>query len=136
MTHAARSRPSRTPRPASNRLGLPLARLDQAVEVRMDWAPVPLWFVEDDVAAERLVAEGIPRGRTWTTHELVRLLAIPGISPAGARRLARVKLELDGVLDDHLAALVEPIPGASTTEVVLERPRWLPGFAPTPEEET
>jgi hypothetical protein len=44
-------------------LGLPLVPLDQPVEVRMDWAPTSLWFVPDEPAAARLVAQGIPRGR-------------------------------------------------------------------------
>lgn len=91
---------SRQPRLAemTHELGLPLERLAQPVEVRMAWCPVPLWFVPDDLAAERLVADGISRGRVLTVVELAALLAIPGLTTAGARRLALAKLGVDGAL--------------------------------------
>jgi hypothetical protein len=118
---------------SSRRLSLPLKRRDPMggpLEITMAWCPVPLWLAPDEAVADVLVAQGIPRGRIWLMQELLDLLAIPGLTPAGARRLAHVKLEFDGVLDDHLAGLIEPIPGASTPAVVPERPGWLPGLEP------
>ena len=80
-------------------LALPLdafATTDASVEVRVTWLPQPLWFVPIEVDAEALIAEGISRGQIWTAGELRDLLAIPGITPAGARTIALAKIEFDG----------------------------------------
>ncbi len=50
-------------------LGMPLDRFAEAgqvIEVRVPWWPEPLFFVPSEPAAERLVSEGISRGRVWT----------------------------------------------------------------------
>jgi hypothetical protein len=59
----------------------------------MAWCPVAVWFAPDEPSAERLVADGIPRGRIWTVGELLALLAIldshrptPGDSPSPSSR--------------------------------------------------
>jgi hypothetical protein len=61
----------------------------------MAWAPCSLWLVPDEAAAERLVTEGIPRGRVWLVDELVALFGLPH---AEARALAMAKLRVDGDL--------------------------------------
>jgi hypothetical protein len=70
----------------------------EATQVRMTWCPVPLWLVPDEAGAEALRADGVPRGRIWTTAEVLALLAIPGLTDAEARRRALAKLEGDGVI--------------------------------------
>jgi hypothetical protein len=115
------------PRPAqfSRRPDLPLAPFDDPVEIQMVWCPTPLWFVPDDPAADQLVAQGIPRGRTWTLAELQSLLALPGLTTASARRLALMKLEIDGVLAAVLPRPEDDPGGAG----------WLPGLDPSPRRE-
>ena len=81
-------------------LGLPLAQLDRALEVRVPWWPDGLWFVPTVADAEALCAEGITRGRIWTVGDLQDWLSIPGMTKAGARTLALAKLEFDGVITD------------------------------------
>src|SRR5262249_44300179 len=66
------------------------------LEVRVPWNSTTLWFVPDDVAAEALVAEGVSRGRIWTSGELLDLLSIPTIGSAGVQTIARTKLAVDG----------------------------------------
>jgi hypothetical protein len=90
------------------------------VEVRMNWSPVPLWLVADEAVAAQLLAEGVPRGRTWTVDELQALLSIPGITEAGARRLALAKLEVAGVHTDVRRHAPAESPPASSG--------WLPGL--------
>ena len=58
-------------------LGTPLGLLDVLLEVRVGWYPETLWFVGGEVAAEALVAEGVSRGRIWTSHELRDFLVFP-----------------------------------------------------------
>jgi hypothetical protein len=102
-------------------LGLPLERLDRPVEVTMRWASAPLWFVPDEAAADALLGEGVPRGRVWTTQELLELFAIPGLTTADARRLAIAKLAIDGVLT---------VTGERPAVVPHDRAGWLPGLGP------
>src|SRR5262245_47608995 len=47
------------------------------LEVRVHWLPVTLWMVPSDQDAERLVRDGISRGRIWTATELVNLMSTP-----------------------------------------------------------
>jgi hypothetical protein len=68
--------------------------LEEPLEVTMSWSPFSFWLVPDKPAAARLVADGIPRSRIWTTAEL---LPLSGLTPAEARRRARDKLAGDGV---------------------------------------
>ena len=65
-------------------LGLPLAQLDRALEVRVPWLPATLWFVPSEAAGELRVGEGVTRGRIWTIGDLQDLLSIPGMTKAGA----------------------------------------------------
>ena len=77
-------------------LGLPLDQLDRMLEIRVRWLPVTLWFVPTETDAEALLAEGVSRGRIWTVGELVDVLSLPSITPAGVRTVARAKLAFDG----------------------------------------
>jgi hypothetical protein len=106
---------------APSGLGLPLERLDHPVEVRMSWAPVPLWFVPDEAAAAALVVGGVPRGRVWTTRELLDLFGIPALTTDHARVLARAKLAIDGVLT---------VTGKRPAVVWHDPAGWLPGLEP------
>jgi hypothetical protein len=81
--------------------------------------PTTLWFVPDELAAVRLVAEGIPRGQVWTVAELQVLLRMPNLTAVGARRVAVAKLEFDGVITDVRRPAPAVTPEASSG--------WLPG---------
>ena len=81
-------------------LGLPLDQLDRVLEVRVPWERASLWFTPTEADAEALVRKGVSRGRIWTSGELQDLLAIAGISKAGARTIALTKIEFDGEITD------------------------------------
>jgi hypothetical protein len=66
-----------------------------------------LWLVADAVAAERLVAEGIPRGRCWTVEELLGLLNLPDCHER--RRHALARLEGDGIIAGVIPTIKDPI---------------------------
>jgi hypothetical protein len=65
-------------------------------EVRVSWLDVALWFVPTDDDVRRLMAEGVRRGRIWTSTELIQLLAIVDRTPETVNTITRVKLGTDG----------------------------------------
>jgi len=80
-------------------LGLPLdafAGAGHLLEVQVPWHRVTLWLVPDAGAAQSLDAEGVSRGRIWTSAELEDLLSIPGLTRESTRTVALAKLEFDG----------------------------------------
>jgi hypothetical protein len=96
MTLLKRSPVPLDPLEVARILGLQIPQLDRMVEIRVPWLPVTLWFVPGPAEVEILVAEGVTRGRIWTSLELLQALAIPDITTAGVRRLAEAKLEFNG----------------------------------------
>jgi hypothetical protein len=95
-------------------LELPLLRLDRVLAVRLRGLPGFLWFTPGPIDAEVLVAEGVERGRVWTTQELLDFLRIPNLTPALTDFVVRAKLALgDGMIaavrtvGDRLAAQPE-----------------------------
>ena len=84
-------------------LGLPLdafAGAGHLLEVRVPWHQVTLWLVPDEGAVQRLEAEGLSRGRIWTSQEVADLLSVPGIARESARMVALAKLGFDGVVTE------------------------------------
>jgi hypothetical protein len=61
------------------------------IEVTVPWLEHTLWFVPraDDVG--KLMAEGVGRGRIWTTRELRDLLSIPAICRDDIHNIGRLK---------------------------------------------
>ena len=87
-------------------LAMPLgvfAREGQLLEVRVPWLTVTLWFAPTDADGERLVQEGISRGRIWTPRELDDLLSCAGgLNADQVKAVALAKLELGGdVVEVH-----------------------------------
>ena len=149
---ASQEVPPPDPAEVARLLQLPLPQLDRMVEVRMQWSPVPLWFVPDEVAADQLLSEGVSRGRVWTTQELLTLLALPDITQAGTRRIALAKLQFDATLDAVLPppnttpsrsprrsaskATTSPTTSSAPSPAPSPPPSpWLPGLAPIPKED-
>jgi hypothetical protein len=146
---AAQLTPPPDPAEVARVLGLPLDRLDRMVEVRVPWAPVRLWFVPTEAAVELLLAEGVPRGRIWTASELRDLLRIPGLTNAGARRVAtakmalgdgvlnlvRARLAIDGGLPDVNSKVATPAVERDARDVCAPRDGtdWLPGLERGPD---
>ncbi len=89
-------------------LGMPLNRLDRVLKVRVPWWPEALWFVPAETDAEALAAEGVSRGVIWTAGELADLMAVPGITTAGARTVALAKLAIAGEVAEVRA--IAPLP--------------------------
>jgi hypothetical protein len=87
-----------TPAEVARVLGLPIPFLDRMLEVRVPGLPVTLWFVPGENAVELLMAEGVTRGRIWTSQELLTWLTIPGITKASTRTTIEYKLAFEGVL--------------------------------------
>lgn len=66
------------------------------LEIRVPWLAVTLWFVPSEADAEALAREGVSRGRIWTAHELIDLLAIPGLTREQVGTVAQAKAQLNG----------------------------------------
>src|ERR1700730_13548349 len=78
------------------------AREDQLLEVGVPWLPVTLWFVPSEADGERLVRQGIGRGRIWTARELDDLVSCAGLGPDQVKVVALAKIEFDGTVVDVL----------------------------------
>lgn len=66
------------------------------LEVQVPWLEVTLWFVPTDNDVQRLMAEGVRRGRIWTSGELMQLLTIADRTPETANTITYAKLATDG----------------------------------------
>jgi hypothetical protein len=96
---AATAPPDPDPVELARVLALPLDRLDVVLTVRTPWWPNPLYFVPGEADAEALVAAGeATRGAIWTARELLDLVAMPGLEPAGVQTVVRAKVAFDGQL--------------------------------------
>jgi hypothetical protein len=80
-------------------LAMPLdmfALAGASLEVRVPWLDVTLWMVPTDRDGDRLMAEGVSRGRIWTAGELMQLMAIGDQTPEIVRTIAHAKLAVGG----------------------------------------
>jgi len=68
------------------------ARERRAIEVRVPWLDVTLWWVPTPDHIDPLVKRGVHRGRIWTASELSDLLRIRRGCREVARTLAHIKL--------------------------------------------
>src|SRR5262249_3588225 len=72
------------------------AQAEASLEVRVPWLRATLWLVPTERDAAALGAEGVTRGRIWTTTELMNLMDIADRTPEMVKCLALAKLELGG----------------------------------------
>jgi hypothetical protein len=90
--------------PLERLLGMPLdqyAKEGAPLEIRVLWLPeTTLWFVPDLRHAQKLMPEGIGRGRIWTAQELMDLMATRGLTPEQVSLVAVAKLTFDGTLSE------------------------------------
>ncbi len=68
------------------------AREGRAIEVRVPWLDVTLWWVPTADHIDPLLRRGVHRGRIWTARELSDLMKIRQGCGEVARTLARIKL--------------------------------------------
>jgi hypothetical protein len=104
------------------------AQAGHCLEVRVPWAPVPLWFVPTEADADALARKGIGRGRCWTADELRMLLAIPGITKAQARQIDEAKLAFEG----DVVAVEPTAPADGEADWALAAPTSAPRAAGGP----
>ncbi len=82
---------------------------ENGIEVRVPWLAKTIWFVPGIDGVERLLAEGIRRGRIWTAAELEDLYSIEDPSKDEIRSIAKLKAtfgaEIVGVRDDDETVL-------------------------------
>jgi hypothetical protein len=96
--------------------GPPLAAAGVAVGFKVPGIEPELFLVADEEQAAILAEEGIARGRCWTPGE-IRMVAIPTLTPAHRQQIARVKVEMEGVLGDpSRATWPAHIPGLGPQE--------------------
>jgi len=72
------------------------------LEVQVPGLGDTLWFVPTDHDVDRLVAEGISRGRVWTAKELRTLITAPRLAHEDALSIARTKLAFDATVEGPL----------------------------------
>lgn len=80
-------------------LEIPLGRFELEgcpMEVRAGWFQETLWWVPTEKDAGELMREGVSRGRIWTAHELMDLLAIPILTKDQVWTIALAKAEFGG----------------------------------------
>jgi len=66
------------------------------LEVRVPWLSTTLWMVPTDRDVSTLIAEGVSRGRIWTTSELLDLMAVADRSYDALKTITHTKLTMDG----------------------------------------
>jgi hypothetical protein len=76
------------------------ARADALLEVRVPWLDGTLWMVPTDQDGDRLMAEGVSRGRIWTAGELIQLMAFGDRTPETAKTITHAKLAVDGQITE------------------------------------
>ncbi|MGH9867084.1 MAG: hypothetical protein ACREAA_02825 [Candidatus Polarisedimenticolia bacterium] len=76
------------------------AQCHVALEVHVPGLPETIWFASDAAQVDRLLGEGIRRGRIWTPDELQKLWAWGPPSNEQALAVARAKLWSNGEVSD------------------------------------
>ncbi len=87
------------------------ARDGQPIEVRVPWLGVTLWMVPNDQDGDRLMAEGVSKGRIWTAGELIQLMAIGDRTPETVKTITHAKLAVGGEITE-VRARVPDAPSA------------------------
>jgi len=65
------------------------------LEVQVPWLDTTLWFVPIDDDARLLMAEGVRRGRIWTSGELMQLLTMADRTQKLVSTITYTKLAMD-----------------------------------------
>jgi hypothetical protein len=84
-------------------LAMPLdifALAGASLKMRVPWLHVTLWMVPTVQDADRLMAEGVSRGRIWTAGELIKLMAIGDRTPETVKTLTHAKMAVDGAITE------------------------------------